>query len=107
MARGGTVTVPEPVAGERVVDVRFDLDRASSRPVVLVVRTEAGTAGVDDFTPVERRLTVAPGARSAVLAVAIRADAVDEAAESFTVTVLRARGARAGPPARVTITAPG
>lgn len=104
--RGTDVTVPEP-AGETVVPVTFTLSRASGRRVRVVLRTVAATADGTDFVATRRRFVLAPGQTTAVLPVTVLPDALDEPEETFRVEVVRARHARTGRAATVTITAPG
>jgi peptidoglycan/xylan/chitin deacetylase (PgdA/CDA1 family) len=104
VVRGRAVSVAEPVEGPTTAQVRFQLGRVSGRPVTMTVRTEPGTATPDDYVALSRRVTIPAGRRFVVVPVTIRPDDVPEPDETFTVSVTRARNARIGPAATVTIT---
>lgn len=93
-------TVQEPVSsGLTEVLARFavTLDRASTQPVGVRVRTASGSAteGVD-FDANDFVLEIAPGQTSATVQVRVRDDALVEAAEGFTVTLSAPQGATLG-----------
>lgn len=93
-------TVQEPVSsGLTEVLARFavSLDRASTQPVGVRVRTATGSAteGVD-FDANDFVLELAPGQTSATVQVRVRDDALVEAAEGFTVTLSAPQGATLG-----------
>ena len=93
-------TVQEPVSsGLTEVLARFavSLDRASTQPVGVRVRTATGSAteGVD-FDANDFMLELARGQTSATVQVRVRDDALVEAAEGFTVTLSAPQGATLG-----------
>ena len=104
---GVDTAATEPAEAQTsTVDVRLELSRASGKKIELVVRTRAGTADLTDFDPTRLRLVLRPGRRSVVFPVRLLADDTEELDETFTVEVVRARHARVGRPATVTILAP-
>lgn len=103
---GVSGAVTEPAVGSTAVDVPFQLSRASGKPIVVVVATRPGTADEEDYTPIQFRLTLAPGQTSVAVPLEVLADAVEEAEESFTLEVLRARRVRTKRPAMITILPP-
>jgi peptidoglycan-N-acetylglucosamine deacetylase len=105
LIRGADLVVDEPPA-DAVVPVTFSLSRESGKEIQVVLRTVAETADGTDFVITRETFVLAPGETSVTLAVTLRADAVDESAETFSVEVVRAVNARIGRAATVTIAAP-
>ena len=88
-------TVSEPVEGTAAAMVRVTLDHVSGRRVRVTLRTVAGSATADDFVPLDEAITLEPGTRSVDVPVWIRADALDEPDEVFTLTASELQHARA------------
>ena len=99
LIRGVDLLVDEPPA-DAVVPVNFSLARASGKEIQVVLRTVAGTADGTDFVITRETFVLAPGETAVALQVTLRADAVDEPAETFRVEVVRAVNARIGRTAR-------
>lgn len=100
-------SVAEPVGADVVLPVTLRLDRVSGRTVSVVVRTGPGTADATDFVPLERTATLPAGVREITVDVTIRADAIEEPDEAFTLDIVSARHATVrGPAATLTITPP-
>ncbi len=104
VVRGVDVSVAEPVTGSATARVRFELSRASGKPVRLVLATRPGTAGVADYSGFRVVVDLAPGRAAVAVPLTVLADALDEPAETLTVTVVRARNARIGAGSAATVT---
>lgn len=80
-------SVVEPTEGSVPAAVRVRLDAVSGRHVLVSVATLPGTADSGDFAPVSTRVTIPAGRREVIVPVAVLADALAEADESFTVRI--------------------
>jgi peptidoglycan-N-acetylglucosamine deacetylase len=83
-------TVAEPTTGSAPVTVHLALDRPSSRPVSVVLRTVPVTADGLDYVPFEITVQVPAGQLGSDFAVEVLADQVDEPEETFQVLVVSA-----------------
>lgn len=100
-------TLTEPVQGATTAEVEVRLREPSGRRVAVTVRAEAGSAGSDDFAPVDVRLRFAPGETLRTVPVTVLADAIEEEVETFVLRLLDVRAARlVRPGAIVTILPP-
>lgn len=98
--------VAEPASGSVAAPITLRLDRVSGRDVRVRVRTEAGTAGADDYSALDRWVLVPAGTATVPIPVTVLADSVVEPDETFTLRVVGTRYARGSGAATVTITAP-
>ena len=86
-----TVTEADPGTPVRLA-FRLTLDRPTSRPVSVRVRTVAGTATpVTDYRPVERRVRFAAGSRTRTVTVRVRGDRIHERTERLRLVADRPR----------------
>jgi peptidoglycan/xylan/chitin deacetylase (PgdA/CDA1 family) len=106
VVRGVDRTVTEPETDPASATVRLRLSRPSAKRIVVIVATRPGTADGADYLSVRLRRVMPPGASVLLVDVTVLADDVEEAEESFTVEVVRARRVRTGPAATVTIIPP-
>ena len=83
----GDVTVGEGNAGTTPANFPVTLSAASGRTVTVSYGTVNGTATGADYTTTTGTLTFAPGETSKTVAVPVKGDTVDEADESFTLTL--------------------
>lgn len=91
---GVTVSVSDAVATEGQNAVfTVSLSRTSTVDVKVDWRTVTGTAGTADFTPASGTATVRAGSLSTTVSVRTTNDTVDEANETFSVTMSNPRGA--------------
>jgi peptidoglycan/xylan/chitin deacetylase (PgdA/CDA1 family) len=104
--RGVDRAVTEPETDPTSVTVKLRLSRPSAKPIRVVVATRPGTANGADYLSFRQRRAIPPGTRVLLVDVTVLADDVEEPEESFTVEVVRARRARPGPAATVTIRPP-
>lgn len=104
--RGTDIDVTEPTTESVTTTVEFRLSRPSGKPIRLVVAARPGTADGGDYHVPRLRTVLAPDTRTLRVDVTVLADEVEEAAESFTVEVVRARRVRVGRAATVTILPP-
>lgn len=98
-------TVTESATTEVIAPAVLRLAHASGRVVRVRLRTRQGSAGTDDFRPVNRWVTVPAGGRTAELPVTILPGPVGEPVETFGVEVIDVRLAHltGDPVATVTI----
>ena len=101
--RGVGRSVTEPLSDPASATVRFRLSRPSAKRIVVVVATRPGTADGSDYLSLRVRKVIPPGTSVLLVNVTVLADEVEEPEESFTVEVVRARRARTGPAATMTI----
>ena len=100
---GTPVTVTEPVGDPTTQVVSFELSHRSAKDVRLVIVGREGTADRTDFQLPRTVVHVRPGTTEVSVEVVLLPDDVEEVEETFTVEVVRARRARTGSPATVTI----
>lgn len=80
----GDVTVAEPSSGISYATFAVTLSDASAQTVTVSFATADGTATAPgDYAPLNGTVTFSPGETSKTVAVAVKADAVSEGAESF------------------------
>ena len=93
----GDVSVSEPSNrnGTVAVEVPVTVHGASSSTITVGWATVAGSAGSPDFVNASGSLVIPAGAAGGAIAVEVRADKVDELAESFSVEITSASGASA------------
>ena len=81
-----------------------ELSSASATPVTVAYKTVAGSATDGDFTPLTGTLTFAPGETKKIVTVKVAGDAIQEANETFQLTLSSPTGATlARPSATATI----
>ena len=88
--------VVEPETGSTTVNVRVALGRTSGRVVHLTLADVPGSAtpSTGDYDRIDRRLTIRPGGRTALIPVTVHADALAEPEETFTVRIVATAHAR-------------
>ena len=91
----GDAAIYEPTArtGEVALELPVTVTPASATAVTVDWRTVAGTASVADFVNAANTITIPAGAQGGTIVLAIKADKLTEAAETFTVELTRATGA--------------
>ena len=85
-------SVVEPADGQETVFVKVRTDRPSSRRVVMVVATVAGSADQSDYVPLQRTVRIAPGERTALVPVTVLADTVEEPEETLRLEIVSIEG---------------
>ncbi len=84
----GDVSLAEGNAGTTTATFTVSLSAASGRPVTFDWATAPGTAAAGtDYVSATGSRTIAAGATSATIAITVNGDVVDEADETFTVTL--------------------
>ncbi len=106
LVRGLPLTVTEPTTDPTSAVVQFELSHPSAKDVWLVIVGRDGTADRTDFQVPRTVVDVPPGSTQVRVEVTLLPDVVEEGEESFTLEVLRARRARPGRAAVVTILPP-
>jgi hypothetical protein len=104
----GDVTVAEPAAGQSYARFAVTLSHPARAVVTASFSTADGSATAPgDYAPLSGTITFAPGETSKTVAVAVKADAVSEAAETFGLQLSGPAGAGLADPTGVaTITEP-
>src|SRR5262249_52739563 len=85
-------TVTEGDSGTTQAVFTLTLSKASDQPVTLNYATTAGTASEADYTPTSGSLTFAPGETTKTVSVDVLGDTIDEANETFTLSLSQVTG---------------
>jgi hypothetical protein len=90
----GDVGVPEPASGQSYAQFAVTLSGPSSQTVNVSFATANGTAvSPGDYTSLSGTVTFAPGETQKTVAVAVKADAISEASETFSLNLSGPSGA--------------
>lgn len=89
----GNASVVEGKTGARQVRFNISLSTTATVPVRLEYATAPGTADASDFTAKAGTITIPPGTTSVILSISVKADAVAEANEQFSVKLSSPVGA--------------
>jgi peptidoglycan/xylan/chitin deacetylase (PgdA/CDA1 family) len=108
LIRGVDTVVERSATDAQVTPVRFVLSRPSAKPILVIVTTRPGSADETDYEPMRSRMLLSPGTRRLRLDVGVLpdADGLSPGDEELSVEIVRARRARIGRPATITIRPP-
>jgi hypothetical protein len=84
----GSTLIAEPATGTTTITYTISLSQPSSQPVSVNVSPASGTAALGaDFTAAPASITFAPGETTKTYQVTVNSDLIDEAAETFSVSL--------------------